>query len=243
MAAAVIDDILGLLVLAIVTSLARDRVNVLDLVITALLAIAFTVSIAKWGTHIFGRLIPHVASKLQVGEVQFNLSLILLFGLSVLAINAGVAAIIGAFLAGMALADSVEPRVRDLTHGVTELLVPFFLAGIGFRLDLNVFKNRSTLILALVILAAAILSKLVGCGLGAVGWGLPEAMRIGVGMIPRGEVGMVVAQLGLTLGIIEGPVYGVVVFMSVATTLIAPPLLTLAFRGVSRGVLRDSLPA
>ena len=243
LAAAVIDDILGLLVLAIVTSLARDRVNVLDLVITALLAIAFTVSIAKWGTHIFGRLIPHVASKLQVGEVQFNLSLILLFGLSVLAINAGVAAIIGAFLAGMALADTVEARVHDLTHGVTELLVPFFLAGIGFRLDLNVFKNRSTLILALVILAAAILSKLVGCGLGAVGWGLPEAMRIGVGMIPRGEVGMVVAQLGLTLGIIEKPVYGVVVFMAVATTLIAPPLLTLTFRSVSRAALAESLPA
>lgn len=236
LAAAVIDDVLGLIVLAIVTSLARDRVNVLDLAITALLAIGFTIGIAKWGAYIFGRFLPGVASRLKAGDAQFNLSLILLFALSVLAINAGVAAIIGAFLAGMALSDSVETRVRDLTHGVTELLVPFFLAGIGLRLDLTVFKNKPTLILALVILAAAILSKLVGCGLGAIGWGWAEALRIGVGMIPRGEVGMVVAQLGLTMGVIEGPVYAVVVFMAVATTLIAPPLLTLTFRGVRRGV-------
>lgn len=72
--------------------------------------------------------------------------------------------------------------------------------------------------------------------MGAIGWGLPEALRIGVGMIPRGEVGMVVAQLGLTLGIIQEPVYGVVVFMAVVTTLIAPPLLTLTFRGVPTDV-------
>ncbi len=236
LAAAVIDDILGLIVLAIVTSLARDRVNVLDLVITALLAIGFTGVIALWGTRLFGRLIPGVASRLKAGEAQFNVSLVVLFALSVLAVYAGVAAIIGAFLAGMAISDTVEPRVRDLTHGVTELLVPFFLAGIGLRIDLMVFKDPPTLVLALVILAAAIVSKLVGCGLGAIGWGWPEALRIGVGMIPRGEVGMVVAQLGLAMGVIEGPVYAVVVFMAVATTLIAPPLLTLTFRGVTRGV-------
>ena len=236
LAAAVIDDILGLIVLAIVSSLARDRVNVLELAVTALLAIGFTVIVARWGTHIFGRFVPRIASRLKAGEAQFNLSMILLFALAVLAVDAGVAAIVGAFLAGMALADSVETRVRDLTHGVTELLVPFFLAGIGLHLDLSVFENGPTLILALVILGAAILSKLVGCGLGASGWGWAEAMRVGVGMIPRGEVGMVVAQIGLTMGVIEGQIYAVVVFMAVATTLVAPPLLTLTFRNVSRGV-------
>jgi Kef-type K+ transport system membrane component KefB len=234
LAAAVIDDILGLIVLAIVSSLARERLKLLDLVATALLAVGFTLLIAKWGNRTFGRLIPHVASRLKAGEVQFNLSIILLFGLSLLAMYAGVAAIVGAFLAGMALADSVDLRVRDLTHGVTELLVPFFLAGIGLQLDLAVFRNRSTLLLATVILIAAIVSKLVGCGLGALPFGWSDALRVGTGMIPRGEVGMVVAQLGLSMGVVQKPLYAVVVFMAVATTLIAPPLLSLTFRGVPR---------
>ena len=234
LAAAVIDDILGLIVLAIVSSLARERLNVLDLVVTALLAIGFTGLIAKWGHSTFGRLLPHIASRLEAGEVQFNLSIILLFALSLLAVYAGVAAIVGAFLAGMALADSVDTRVRDLTHGVTELLVPFFLTGIGLQLDLSVFRNRSTLLLAGLILIAAILSKLAGCGLGALPFGWNDAVRIGTGMIPRGEVGMVVAQLGLSMGVVQKPLYAVVVFMAVATTLIAPPLLNITFRGLLR---------
>ena len=82
------------------------------------------------------------------------------------------------------------------------------------------------------ILIAAILSKLLGCGLGALRFGWDDALRIGTGMIPRGEVGMVVAQLGLSMGVVQKPLYAVVVFMAVATTLIAPPLLSLTFRGL-----------
>jgi hypothetical protein len=88
------------------------------------------------------------------------------------------------------------------------------------------------LMLAGVILVAAVLSKFAGCGLGAIALGKADAIRIGVGMIPRGEVGMVVAQIGLGLGIIQQNVYSVVVFMSVATTIVAPPLLNLTFRGL-----------
>ena len=235
LAAAVIDDILGLLVLALVSGLARDRVNVLELAIAAVLAIGFTFVVAKWGGHATRRLFPQVEARLRTGEAQFNLAMILLFGLALLAQYAGVAAIIGAFLAGMALADTAGPRVRDLTHGVSELLIPFFLAGIGLQLDLSVFASQSTILLAAVILVAAVASKFAGCGLGAIGLGWTDSIRVGCGMVPRGEVGMVVAQLGLSLGVIGKPVYGVVVFMAVATTLIAPPLLSLSFRGVTRG--------
>jgi Kef-type K+ transport system membrane component KefB len=97
-----------------------------------------------------------------------------------------------------------------------------------------VFASPSTLLLAAVILLAAIASKFVGCGLGAIGLGWTDSIRVGCGMVPRGEVGMVVAQLGLSLGVIGKPVYGVVVCMAVATTLIAPPLLSLSFRGATR---------
>jgi Kef-type K+ transport system membrane component KefB len=147
-----------------------------------------------------------------------------------LATYAGVAAIIGAFLAGMALSEVVSHRVHELTQGVTELLIPFFLVGIGLNLDLAAFRDKSLLIFSVVILMAAVLSKLIGCGLGAISTGRANALRIGVGMIPRGEVGMVVAQIGLGMGVVSQAIYGVVVFMSILTTIIAPPLLKYAYR-------------
>jgi Kef-type K+ transport system membrane component KefB len=234
LAAAVIDDVLGLLVLALVSSLARGRVVWLEMATTALVAVGFTVLVAKWGTKTMDRIVPGVKRRLRVGEGQFAFAMILLFALSLLAVYAGVAVIIGAFLAGMALADSVDRRVHDLAHGVTELLVPFFLAGIGLHFDLAAFTSRSTLVLSAVILGAAIVSKFIGCGVGAIGLGVRDAARIGVGMVPRGEVGMVVAQIGLSMGVIAQNIYGVVVFMAVATTLVAPPLLNLSYRDLMR---------
>lgn len=237
LAAAVIDDVLGLLVLAVVSSLTHGKFDVLQLSLTALLAAGFTVVVAHWGTHAMRRVTPHVHRTLKATEARFVLSLSLLFVLAVLAVSVGVAAIVGAFLAGLALAESTEPRERDLAQGVSELLVPFFLAGIGLHVDLSVFATPVTAVLAVVLLAAAIVSKFIGCGLGALGLGKVEALRIGVGMIPRGEVGMIVAQIGLGYGILSRSSYSVVVFMSVATTLVAPPLLKIAYKSIleSRG--------
>ncbi len=233
--AAVIDDVLGLLILALVSSLAQGQVRALDLAITAALAIAFTAIVATWGTRAANWAMPAMLRTLKASEGQFALALLLLFSLAVVSVYAGVAAIIGAFMAGMALAETVTHRVHDLTRGVTELLVPFFLVGIGLHFGLAAFANPSTLWLALAVLAAAIISKFAGCGLGAYKLGWEDARRVGVGMIPRGEVGMVVAQLGLSLGVIGENIYAVVVFMSVATTLVAPPLLKMTFRRVSSG--------
>ena len=182
-----------------------------------------------------GTLVPRVQARLQAGEAQFTVAMIVLFSLALLAQYAGVAAIIGAFLAGMALSESLDQRARDLAHGVSELLVPFFLASIGLHLSLDVFSRTDTLLLSAIIIIAAVVSKLAGCGLGALSMGWSNAIRVGVGMAPRGEVGMVIAQLGLTLGVIAPPIYGVVVCMAVATTVIAPPLLNLSFRNVKTG--------
>lgn len=217
LAAAVIDDVLGLLILALVSSLAKGTVNVLELALTATLAIGFTLILVKWGTKTMKAVVPHVNAKLRGEEARFAMAMILLFALSVLAVYAGVAAIIGAFLAGMVLAESAGHRVHNLVQGVTELLVPFFLAGIGLHFSLSALSNWSTMTLAGVILLAAVLSKFVGCGLGAYRLGWADASRVGVGMIPRGEVGMVVAQIGQSLGVIGEHVYAVVVLMSVAT--------------------------
>jgi Kef-type K+ transport system membrane component KefB len=232
LAAAVIDDVLGLLVLAVVSSLTRGKFDVVQLSLTALLAAGFTVVVGRWGTHAMRRVTPHVQRTLRAAEARFVLALSLLFLLAVLAVSVGVAAIVGAFLAGLALAESTEARERDLAQGVSEFLVPFFLAGIGLHVDLSVFAKPATAILALVLLAAAIASKFVGCGLGALGLGKVDALRVGVGMIPRGEVGMIVAQIGLGFGILSRGSYSVVVFMSVATTIVAPPLLKIAYRSL-----------
>ncbi|HZQ93768.1 MAG TPA: cation:proton antiporter [Candidatus Sulfotelmatobacter sp.] len=231
--AAVIDDILGLLVLALVSSVAKGAVNVLELGLTALFAVGFTLVVVKWGAAAMGRVLPRLNQQLRAGESQFSAAVVLMFALSVLSVYAGVAAIIGAFFAGMMLSDNVEERVHDLTQGVTEFLLPFFLAGIGLHFNLATFRNWRTVWLTLLIVLVAVLSKFLGCGLASLRLGRKTALRVGVGMIPRGEVGMVVAQIGLSLGVIAQSIYDAVVFMSIATTLIAPPLLGLAYKEVT----------
>ena len=233
LAAAVVDDVLGLIVLALVTSLTNGSVHYLDIALTAGLAVGFTVFVAVFGRRTVKKVLPHVQARVRLAEAEFALALTLLFALALLAVYAGVAAIVGAFLAGMALSETVDSRVYQLTQGVTELLVPFFLVGIGLHFDVSAFATRSTLGLATLIVLAAVASKFAACGLAALKIGRVDAVRVGVGMIPRGEVGMVVAQIGLGIGVLAQSVYGIIVCMSVVTTLIAPPLLKAAFRDAS----------
>ncbi len=243
LAAAVVDDVLGLIVLALVSDFARGAVHYVDVLLTGALALGFTGFVARFGTSTVRRVIPRVRAGLALAEGEFALAMTLLFALALLAVYAGVAAIVGAFLAGMALSETVDRRVHDLTNGVAELLVPFFLVGIGLHFDPTPFRTPSILGLAVVIVLAAVLSKFLGCGLAALRMGRSDAVRIGVGMVPRGEVGMVVAQIGLNMNVMAPAVYGVIVAMSVATTLIAPPLLKFAFRSeaASRGPQEDEV--
>lgn len=235
LAAAVIDDVLGLLVLAVVGSLAGGRLNYAELATTAAIAIGFTVAVAVLGSHAMRRVAPRL-SQLRISRGEFAFALLLTFGLSLLATKAGVAAIIGAFLAGMVMSEHVDgTEVHLLAGGLTEFVVPFFLVQIGLYFDVHVLQSFSTLALALVITIAAILTKLLGCGLPAWPLGRRDALRIGMGMAPRGEVGMVVAQIGLGMGVIPKDVYTVVVFMALATTLISPPFLRALFSDAPAG--------
>jgi Kef-type K+ transport system membrane component KefB len=236
LAAAVIDDVLGLLVLACVESTAKGHFNSVALTTTVAVAIAFTVLVAQYGTRTVQHMMPKLERVLGMEEAQFHLAMVLLFALALSAVSLGIGAIVGAFLAGMTLSETVKQRVHDLAHGITELLVPFFLISIGLHLDVSVFTNRVTLWLTASICAAALLSKVVGCGLGAWRLGRADMLRVGVGMIPRGEVGMVVAQIGLSMGVIEKPVYAAVVCMAIVTTLVAPPMLKYAYRNCRPGV-------
>jgi Kef-type K+ transport system membrane component KefB len=234
--AAVIDDILGLLVLSVVSSGSTGSINYWEIGTTALFAIAFTAFVVLIGASVVTRVAPRIHN-LRISESLFIAGLVLCLGLAVAVSFIGVAAIIGAFLAGMALAEATEgdERLHTQTNGVMEFLVPFFLVNIGMQLQLSVFRDWSLIGLALAVTLVALVTKLIGCGAGAWSLGLKRAAQVGVGMIPRGEVGIVVAQLGLSLGVIDARLYAVVLFMAVATTLIAPPLLTILFkREISR---------
>lgn len=224
--AAVIDDILGLLVLAAVSSAASGQIDLVQIGITAALAIGFVLAVAVLAAPAITRAAP-AFSHLKLGNEFFIIAILLCLGLAYAATGIGVAAIIGAFLAGMALAEAAEDQheLHLQVRGVTEFFVPFFLVNIGMQLNLGVFADTGTIVLALVLTVIAVLTKLVGCGLGAADLGLRGALQVGVGMVPRGEVGIVVAQIGLALGVVSDRLFGVVLFMAVATTLIAPPFL------------------
>jgi Kef-type K+ transport system membrane component KefB len=234
--AAVIDDVLGLLVLAVVSSMAGGAIDYAEIGATALLSIGFVIAVATVGASAMNRAMPKIAG-LRIGHSLFIGAVLLCFTLATVAATIGIAAIIGAFLAGMALAEASEKEhdTHEQVRGVTEFFTPFFLVNIGMQLNLDAFADRETIIASIVVTLLAVATKFVGCGLGAIRLGMKRAAQIGVGMAPRGEVGIVVAQIGLGLGVISDHVFAVVLFMAVATTMIAPPLLVPLFKGEKPG--------
>jgi len=229
--AAVIDDILGLLILSVVSGFSKGAVDYYELAKTAGLAIFFTLFVVFIGADLVKRLAPRIES-LHVSKPFFNAGLILCLGLSLAANYIGVAAIIGAFLAGMTLAEATEDnrKMHRMTSGVTEFFVPFFLVNIGMQLNLSIFQNVPVIVLAAIVTIVAVLTKFVACGLGAYGLGWRRAAQVGIGMVPRGEVGIVVAQIGLGLAVVSDAFFAAVLFMAIATTLIAPPFIKFYLR-------------
>ncbi|MCJ7503355.1 MAG: cation:proton antiporter [Acidobacteriia bacterium] len=223
--AAVLDDILGMIVLAVVSSLSEGQVNYISLAIVTVEAVGFSLLIIFFGSHVVGRFRPAVA-KLQARNSAFILSVVLCLGLSLASIYIGMAAIIGAFLAGLALADYAgQYRLQENAHPIMEFLAPFFFVLLGAQVNLRTIYQPGILLMVGIVCLLAIVGKLVGCGLGALSLGFKNALCIGVGMVPRGEVGLIVAGVGLKLHTISPEVYTVVVMMSIVTTLFAPPVL------------------
>lgn len=225
--AAVIDDILGLLVVAAVASLAAGGLEYAELGLTAVMAIGFVLAVTFLGAPLMARYAPSMIQRMRMGHAAFAASVILCLGLAAAADTIGVAAIVGAFLAGLAISEpaDLDKALHEQVRGATELVVPFFLVGIGMQLDLSVFADLDTVILATVVTLVAVATKLIGCGAAAWTLGARRALQVGVGMVPRGEVGIVVAQIGLGVGVLGAQLFGVVLFMAIVTTLIAPPFL------------------
>jgi Kef-type K+ transport system membrane component KefB len=247
--AAVVDDILALLMLAVVSGLGEDELDALELGLTVLAAVGFVVFAALVGTRVIQQYSIHL-DRLRIGNAPFLVAIIVMLGLSALAGIIGLAAIIGAFLAGMILAEAKERwNLERQALPVYEFLVPFFFVIIGTSVDPAAFQDAEILAIALGVTALAIIGKLIGGGLASLGLPGRSAAIVGTGMVPRGEVGLVVASIGSGIGVISDDMFSVVVFMSVATTILAPPALVWLYRGylfeapeVAKAVEEPGLP-
>ncbi len=229
LSAAVFDDVLGMVLLALVIGVASPQgVNWLSISILAVEAIGF----ALFMILVAPRLIRHVSPglrRMSTRHPQLIIALGICLGLSVAAEKIGLAAIIGAFFAGLIFAEYAhEWNLRPGVGAISEFLTPYFFFTLGAQLNIHLFTG-SVLVAALIISVLAILSKVIGCGLPVLKQGRHTALQVGVGMTPRGEIGLIVSLIGLQMKVISDSTYAVVVFMTAATILIAPPLLRIVF--------------
>jgi Kef-type K+ transport system membrane component KefB len=225
--AAVLDDVLSLLVLAVVTDLAITGTvslrNVGWSAFKSTLFLAVSLLVGIWGT-------PKVVRRLARTGMQ-NLKLVVgclfAFFLAWLANVAGLAAIVGAFAAGVILNDFFDKEMqglslRELLTPLESLIVPLFFVWIGIQVKLESLLDRKVLVVGLALTVVAVVSKVVS------GFACPRAMKrlaVGFGMMPRGEVGLVFAGIGKSLGVVDDPLFSAIVLLVMATTLLAPPAL------------------
>jgi Kef-type K+ transport system membrane component KefB len=187
--------------------------------------VAFVVIVVVGGTGVLRRR-PSLLMAPVFARTPFLPGMIIMLGLAALATAIGLAALIGAFLAGMVVGESSERRaLEEEVAPVAAFFTPFFFGSIGAQIDLAGLADQETLMLLVAVTSVAIATKFVGSFVGAFTMGGRRATLVAWGMVPRGEVGIVVAGLGLQLGVINGPVYSVVIGMAVITTLIVPPLI------------------
>jgi Kef-type K+ transport system membrane component KefB len=230
--AAVVDDILALILLSVAVGMAAEGgVDAGKIALALGVAVAFVAFVALGGTKILSSR-PRLLEAPRFAESPLLPAVLLCLGLAAFAASIGLAALIGAFLAGMIVAEtkdqtSIEEEVKPLYS----FFPPFFFAFIGIELDLGALLNGHALWLlgAITVLAAA--TKLVPAYLAARPLGRAEAAIVGVGMVPRGEVGIVVASIGAAEGVVDAELFAVVVGMAVLTTLAAP----FGLRRLSRG--------
>ena len=221
--AAVVDDILAILVLALVAGLTVGNLSEIGLVLTVLEVAVFLVIVVAAGPRVVRR-VSELTHLPVVPGSPFVFAVLLTLGLAALSEVVGLAAIIGAFLAGLIIEIRRE-EIAGQVQPVYELLVPFFFAFTGSRLDPTVFAQGAIIGLIAGVTVLAVLTKLAGGYAGAVGLGRRARLAVGVGMVPRGEVGLIVASLGIGLGVIGQELFGVVVGMTVLTTIATPPVL------------------
>lgn len=226
--AAVFDDILIILFLSVFLGLQSGAGSPYEILLIILQMILFLVISMMFGLWVLPRLIRYIAGMpISQGILTFSLVIMLAYGFAAETLG-GMAAITGAFVAGLMLARTPEKeRIQAGTHALAYgLFVPIFFVNIGLSIDLHKFQIGSLLLTVMVILAA-IVGKWFGSSWGAKLGGLStaESIQLGAGMISRGEVGLIVASVGMQENLITGVEFSAIVVMILVTTLITPPIL------------------
>lgn len=240
--AAMLDDVLGLILLAAVSSIvisgSVDAIVVIRIIVAALL---FFLGVAFLGPIIIRKAV-HFFRFLELWEAKLFIAFLLVMALAWLASLVQLAALIGAFAAGLILHDSYFKEmpgadkpgaltIQQLISPLESILAPMFFMVIGIQVKVESFFSWKVLFLASGLIIAAIIGKLVS-GLGASR--KQDRLLIGIGMLPRGEVGLVFASIGRTLGVISDDLFSAIVLMVIITTFIAPPLLKARYNVESR---------
>ncbi|GEM46827.1 cation:proton antiporter [Deinococcus cellulosilyticus] len=220
--AAVIDDILGLTILAVVSGLGKGgEISMLGVLTTLGISVGFVVAVLLIGIPLLRRFQSKL-NNLPLAN-SFGMAVVVGLGLAALSSLAGLAPIIGAFLAGMVLAEvKDEHTFESKVHALEDFLAPVFFAMVGVKLDLAALGSPSVLTAGGILTVIAVITKLVGGFTGALSQGRKQALLVGLGMVPRGEVGLIVAGIGLSYGVIQKDVFAQVIVMVLLTTVLAP---------------------
>ena len=234
--AAIVDDILAIAILSVVTSIGGDvsQLNVMDVTFTILKVLGFFAIMLIVSIIVMPRIISPRLWKAK-GSVE-GIATASFFGASALAGSIGLSPIVGAFAVGMALSTTkVFDKIEGYIGKIGLIFAPLFFSIIGAQVDLRGI-DLEIVILSSVIIVVAVFTKLLGCGLPA--WFFLKSkklgMRVGIGMISRGEVGLIVAGVGLSAGVLTSSVYSTMVLMVIATTIITPIWLKMDYRKDAR---------
>lgn len=233
--AAVLDDVLGIIVLAVVSSLAKTGEiqisNVLYLIVSATVFLIGSILVGRFLSPYFVALVDRLQTR---GQLILP-SLIFAFVLAYIGAAIQLEAILGAFAAGLILAETEKRKeLEEQIIPIADILVPVFFVVVGARTDVSVLNpfnpaNREGLIIATFLVVVAIIGKVV-TGLAVFGQPGINRLAIGIGMIPRGEVGLVFAGVGAATGVLSESLDAAIIVMVILTTFLAPPLLRVVFR-------------
>lgn len=238
LAAAVFDDVLGIIMLAVVLGLVAvmsgDSAGLSSGLILGIAGKAFGIWLLFTVLGlVFANKIAAVLKRFRHSYDFAILALGLALFLAGIFEKQGLAMIIGAYICGLSLSKTdIAAVIQERIHGLYEFFVPVFFAVMGMMVNVREIMNPEVLLIGLVFSLIAILSKIIGCGLPALGLGfnIKGALRIGSGMVPRGEVALIIAGIGLTSGILNERLFGIVIIMTLLTTLLAPPLLSFSLK-------------
>ncbi|MDE5105588.1 MAG: cation:proton antiporter, partial [Trichodesmium sp. St17_bin3_1_1] len=235
--AAVIDDVMGIIILAVVASLAKtgevDLINVVYLIISASVFLVGAILLGRFFNDGF----VFFAEKFKTrGRAVIPALTIALF-LAYIGAAIHLEAILGAFAAGLVL-DNLDQKevgreLEELIRPISDVIVPIFFVTVGTKTNLSVLNpaiptNREGLVIAIFLIVVAILGKVI-CGFSVFGLGPINRLAIGVGMVPRGEVGLVFASVGSASGALSPALDVAIILMVILTTFLAPPLLRVVF--------------